>query len=105
MYVLPHFLSFLSLCLSPVLYVAVGSRLPELGPAAAHDLVLAHQLGTEFTSIQSKVNVEVDAVEDTLRGVHALEVRLEVLAREVRRERDNFLDAWKELVSIHNNQR
>ena len=68
-------------------------RLPELGPAAAHDLVLADQLGAELTSVQREVDVKVYPVEDTLRCVHALEVGLEVLARQIRGEGDDFLDA------------
>jgi hypothetical protein len=70
------------------------SRLPELGAASTHDFVLADQLGAEFTSVQCEVNVKVHSVEDTLRGIHALEVGLEVLARQVRREGDDFLNAF-----------
>jgi hypothetical protein len=33
-----------------------------------------------------------------LRGVHALKVLLEVLPREVRGERDDFLDTWQLLA-------
>jgi hypothetical protein len=56
-------------------------QLSESRCAAAHDLALAHQLGVEFGPVQREVDVEVDAVECALRGVHALEVLLEVLAR------------------------
>lgn len=55
--------------------------LPKLSPAATHNLVLAHQLGAELAAVQGEVDVKVDAVEDTLRRVHALEVGFEVLAR------------------------
>lgn len=72
-----------------------ASRLPELGAAATHDFVLADQLGTEFTSVQCEVNVEVNSVEDTLGSIHALEVGLEILARQVRSEGDNFLDTFE----------
>ena len=73
--------------------VCIG-RLSESRCAAAHDLALAHQLGVEFGAVQREVDVEVDAVECALRGIHALKVLLEVLARQVRSERDDFLDTW-----------
>lgn len=59
----------------------LASRLPELGAAAAHDLVLADQLGAEFTAVQGEVDVKVYSVEDTLGRVHAFEVGLQILAR------------------------
>lgn len=68
-------------------------HLPELCTAAAHDLVLANQLSAELAAVQREVDVKVHPVKDTLRSVHALEVGFEILAREVRGERDNFLDA------------
>jgi hypothetical protein len=78
-----------------VLFCYFGaSRLPELGAAATHDFILADQLGTELTSVQCEVNVEVYSVEDTLGSIHALEVGLEVLARQVRSEGDDFLDTF-----------
>lgn len=55
-------------------------HLPELCPAAAHDLVLANQLGAELAAVQRKVDVKVDPVEDALGCVHALEVGFKVLA-------------------------
>lgn len=76
-----------------------GARLPELGTAATHNLVLADQLGAEFTAVQGKVNVEVHPVEDTLWCVHALEIGLEVLAREIRSEGDDLLDTCKKNIS------
>jgi hypothetical protein len=54
---------------------------------------LADKLSVEFRTVESKVDVEVDAVESALRGVHALEILLEVLAAEIGGERDNFLYA------------
>ena len=53
---------------------------------------MANKLGVEFGAVESEVDVEVDAVEGALWGVHALEVLLEVLSRQVRSERDDFLD-------------
>ena len=67
-------------------------RLSESRCAAAHDLALAYQLGVELGAVEREVDVEVDAVEGALWGVHALEVLLEVLSRQVRSERDDFLD-------------
>jgi hypothetical protein len=55
---------------------------------------LADELGVEFRTVQSKINVEVDAIEGSLGGVHALKVLLEVLAAEVRGKSNDFLDAF-----------
>ena len=49
-------------------------NLPEPGRAATHDLALAHELSIELRTVQREVDVEVDAVEGTLRGVHAFEI-------------------------------
>jgi hypothetical protein len=68
--------------------------LPEFSTATAHNLILTDQLGAEFTAIQGEVNVKVNPVEDTLWGVHTLEVGLQVLARQIRGESNNFLDAY-----------
>ena len=60
----------------------IKMRLPclsEASSAAAHDLALADELGVEFGSVEREVNVKVDAVESTLRGIHAFEVLFEVL--------------------------
>jgi hypothetical protein len=54
--------------------------LSEASTAAAHNLALAHQLGTEFGAIQSQVDIKVDAVKGSLRRVHSLKVLLKVLA-------------------------
>jgi hypothetical protein len=54
---------------------------------------LANELGVEFGAVEGEVDIEVHAVESTLRRVHALKVLLEVLAAEVGGECDNFLDA------------
>lgn len=72
--------------------------LPELGAAATHNLVLANQLGAEFTAVQREVDVKVHPVEDALWRIHALEVGLEVLAREVRGEGNDLFDACKRLA-------
>ena len=55
--------------------------LPELGAASTHNFSLANQLGAEFTSVKSEVYIEVDPVEGSLRRIHALEIRLQILAR------------------------
>lgn len=68
-------------------------QLSESRCAAAHDFALAYQLGVELGAVEREVDVEVDAVEGALWGVHALEVLLEVLAAEIGSEGDNFLDA------------
>ena len=60
----------------------------------AHNFALANKLGVELGAVEREVDVEVDAVEGALWGVHALEVLLEVLSRQVRSERDDFLDTW-----------
>lgn len=82
----------------PFLFNNNTKHLLELGPAAAHDLSLADKLCTELTTIEGEVDVKVDSVEGTLGGIHALKVGLKVLAREVGREGDDFLDAWFMLV-------
>lgn len=70
--------------------------LPEFSTTAAHNLILTDQLGAEFTAIQGEVNVKVHPVEDTLWGVHALKIGLQVLARQIRSERNHLLDAYIE---------
>jgi hypothetical protein len=67
--------------------------LSESCRTSAHDFALANELGVEFGTVEGEVDVEVHAVESTLRRVHALEVLLEVLAAEVGGECDDFLDA------------
>ena len=67
--------------------------LSESRRAATHDLALADKLSIEFRTVESKVDVEIDAVESALRSIHALEVLLEVLAAEIGGEGDNFLNA------------
>ena len=54
--------------------------LPEAGCASSHDFSLADELGVEFAAIEGEVDVEIDAVEGSLRRVHALEILLEVLS-------------------------
>ena len=54
--------------------------LSESRPAAAHYLALADEFGTEFRTIQGEVDVEVNAVECSLWGVHPLKVLLQILA-------------------------
>lgn len=63
-----------------ILLPSTASHLPEACSATAHNLALADQLGAEFGTIQSQVNIKVDTVEGALRGIHALEVLLQVLA-------------------------
>lgn len=69
-----------------------AGRLSETRCAAAHNLALADELGVELRAVEREINVEVDAVEGALWSVHALEVLLEVLARQVGGEGDDFLD-------------
>ena len=64
--------------------------LSETRSAATHDLPLADEFGTELGPVQRQVDIEVDSVEGSLGGVHALEVLLEVLAGQVRGQGDNF---------------
>ena len=67
--------------------------LSEPGRATAHDFALADELGVEFRAVEGEVDVEVDAVEGSLRRVHALEVFLEVLAAQVGGQGDDFFYA------------
>ena len=67
--------------------------LPEPRSAAAHNLSLTDQLGAKLRPIQRQVNVEIHPVERALWRVHALKVLFEVLARKIRRERNDFLDS------------
>lgn len=68
------------------------SDLPEFGSASAHNLALADEFGAEFTAIECEVDVEVYTVEDSLRGIHALEIGFQVLAREIRSKCHDLLD-------------
>ena len=54
-------------------------HLLELGPTPAHDLSLADKLSIELTTIKREVNVKVYPVKGTMGGIHAFEVRFEVL--------------------------
>lgn len=67
--------------------------LPEARCATPHHLALTHQLGIEFAAVERKIDVEIHAVESALRRIHALKVFLEILAREIGGESDDFLNA------------
>lgn len=67
-------------------------RLPKPRGTSAHDFTLAHQLSIKLGPIQREVDVKVDAVKSALGGIHALKVLFEILPREIRRKRDDFLD-------------
>ena len=58
--------------------------LPKSCTAPAHDLSLTDQLGVELGPIQRKIDIKVDSVECTLRGIHSLKIFLEVFAGEIR---------------------
>ena len=75
----------------------------EAGGAAAHDFALADELSVEFGAVEGEVDVEVDAVEGSLGRVHALEVFLQVLTREVGCEGDDLLDAWGATLARNRN--
>ena len=60
---------------------------------------MTDKLGIELAAVESEVDVEVDAVEGSLGGIHALEVLLEILAREVGGQGDDFLDACVREIS------
>lgn len=68
--------------------------LPESRTATTHNFTLTHQLGVEFRSIESEVDIEVDTIECALGCVHSFEVLLEILSRQVRCECYDLLDAW-----------
>ena len=70
--------------------MSIDRPLSETGSAATHDLPLTDEFSAELGPVQSQVNIEVDSVESALRGVHALEVLLEVLAGQVRSQGDDF---------------
>jgi hypothetical protein len=55
------------------------THLPEPSRAATHDFALANELGVEFRTVESKVDVKVDAVKCALWSVHAFKVFFEVL--------------------------
>lgn len=65
----------------------------EAGAAATHNITLANQLSIELAAIEGEVDVEVDAVEGALRGVHPLKVLFEVLSRQITGEGHDFFDA------------
>ena len=82
MFALPQINNFFEKTVVRSLLGIIKMRLPclsEASSAAAHDLALADELGVEFGSVEREVNVKVDAVESTLRGIHAFEVLFEVL--------------------------
>ena len=56
---------------------------------------MADKFGIEFRSVQREIDIEVDAVEGALWGIHALEVFFEVLSAEVGCQGDDFLYACK----------
>lgn len=53
--------------------------LSEPSRAATHDFTLANELGVEFGAVEREIDVEVYAVESSLRCVHALKIFFEVL--------------------------
>ena len=67
--------------------------LSEPRSAASHDLALADKFCIELATVKSKVYVKVHAVKSALRGIHALEIFLKILSREIGRESDDFFDA------------
>lgn len=75
------------------LLVTFSISLPETRAAASHDFTLADQLSTKLRAIQCQVNIKVDAVKRSLRRVHTLKVLFKILARQVRSECDDFLNA------------
>ena len=76
------------------------NALSETSRAASHDLTLAYELSVELTAIECQVNIEVDAVKGALRGVHPLEILLQVLPGEVRGKCDDFLDACEGVLVL-----
>ena len=57
--------------------------LSETSRAATHDFALADELGVELGPVEREVDVEVDAVESALWGIHALKVLFKVLPGEI----------------------
>lgn len=72
----------------------VSLPLPELGPAPSHDFALADQLGAELAAVKRQVYIKINPVKGPLGGVHALEIRLQILARQVGRKGYDLLDAY-----------
>ena len=60
--------------------------------ATTHHLSLAHKLGVKFGSVEGEVDVKVYSVECALWCVHSFKILLEVFARKIWGEGDNFLD-------------
>jgi hypothetical protein len=75
---------------------SMGSAfLSEASSATTHDFSLADKLGTEFGTVECEINVEVNSVKCSLRSIHALEILLQVLPRQIGRESDDFLYACR----------
>jgi hypothetical protein len=79
---------------SNLLVLPLSRHSPKPRATPPHHISLTDQFGIKFTPIQSQVDVEVDAVESSLRRIHPLKVLFEVLPREVARQSNDFLDAW-----------
>ena len=58
-----------------------------------HDLALTDQLGIELAPVQRQIDVKVDTIEGTLRGVHSLKILFQIFARQIRREGHDFFDS------------
>jgi hypothetical protein len=53
-----------------------GSPSSEPRSAPAHDIPLTYQLRIKLAAVKRQVDIEIDTVESTLRGVHPFEVLL-----------------------------
>ena len=67
------------------------SQSSEPGRAASHDLALTDQFSVELGPVKSEVDIKVNAVKGSLRGIHALKVLFEVLPAEIGSEGDDLL--------------
>jgi hypothetical protein len=57
--------------------------LSKASRATTNGFTLANDFSTQLRAIQGKVDVEVDAVEGTLWGVHTLKIFLKILAAKI----------------------
>ena len=71
----------------------------ESGSTTAHNLTLADKLGVELRAIECEIDIKVNSVECSLRGIHPLKVLLQILPRKIRGEGNHFFDTCIPLAS------
>ena len=79
----------------PIIRIPYACSLSEPCRTPPHRFALADELGIKFATVERKVDIEVNPIERALRRIHPLEILLQILPRQIRRQRHDFLDTYK----------